>query len=66
MVSVPGGAEELVTESEDQDVLDHLLSKVVVNTEELILRPVRGKCALELAGALKVLAEGLLDLLRRG
>ena len=66
MVPVPGSAEELVTESEDQDVLDHLLSKVVVNTEKLVLGPVRGKCALELAGALKVLAEGLLNLLRRG
>jgi hypothetical protein len=62
MVSVPGCAKELVAESEDEDVLDHLLTKVVINTVELILVPVRGKRALKLSGAREIFAKRLLDL----
>jgi hypothetical protein len=62
VVPVPGCAKELVTEPEDEDVLDHLLTKVVVNTEELVLGPVRRKRLLELSGALKILTERLLNL----
>ena len=62
MVAVPVGAEELVAKSEDQDVLDHLLSKVVVDTENLLLLPVGLQGVLKLSGAAKVLAEGLLNL----
>lgn len=40
VVAVPVGAEELVAKSEDQNVLDHLLTKVVVDTEDLLLLPV--------------------------
>ena len=65
VVPVPGCAKELVTEPENQDVLDHFLTKVVVNTEELILCPVGRKRLLKLARALKILTEGLLDLCTR-
>jgi hypothetical protein len=40
VVTVPVGAEEFIAKSENQDVLDHLLTKVVVNTEDLLLLPV--------------------------
>jgi hypothetical protein len=62
VVTVPVGAEELVAKSEDQDVLDHLLTKVVVDTEDLLLLPVGLQGVLKLSGAAKVLAEGLLNL----
>jgi hypothetical protein len=62
VVAVPCCAEKFVSEPEDQDVLDHLLTKVVVNTEKLVLRPVGRECLLELAGALEVLSERLLNL----
>ena len=62
MVAVPGGSEELVAESKDEDVLDHLLSKVVINTEDLLFLPVWCESLLKLARAAKVLAEWLLNL----
>jgi hypothetical protein len=62
VVPVPGGAEELIAESKDEDVLHHLLAQVVVDSEDLVLGPVGRKGALEFAGAGKVFAEGLLDL----
>ncbi len=62
MVAVPGGIEELVSKSHNKDVLDHLLSKVVVNTENFLFLPVGVKGFLEIARALEVLAKGLLDL----
>jgi hypothetical protein len=65
VVSIPGGTEKLVTKSQDKNVLDHLLAKVVVNSENLVFGPVRAKCSLELSGATKIFPEGLLDLPRR-
>jgi hypothetical protein len=62
VVAVPVGAEELVAKSEDQDVLDHLLTEVVVDTEDLLLLPVGLQGVLKLSGAAKVLSEGLLNL----
>jgi hypothetical protein len=62
MVSVPGGAEELISKSQDQDVLDHLLTQVVVNSENFVLGPVWAQCSLQLSRATKVFSEGLLDL----
>jgi hypothetical protein len=41
VVSVPCSAEERVSKSEDQNILDHLLAKVVVNSEQLLLVPIR-------------------------
>lgn len=62
MVSVPGGAKELVTESQYQDVLDHLLAQVMINAEHLVLGPVGCEGALEFSRTAKVFSEGLLDL----
>lgn len=62
MVAVPCSVEELVAESQDEDVLDHLLTEVVVDTEDLLLLPVGVKSLLEIARALQILTEGLLDL----
>lgn len=62
MVAVPGCVEELVSKAEDKDVLDHLLTEVVVNTEDLLLLPVGLQGLLEVARALQVLAERLLNL----
>jgi len=63
VVPVPCGAKELVTESENEDVLDHFLAQVVINTVELIFGPVWCKRVLKLTGAGQIFAEGLLDLL---
>lgn len=62
VVTVPGGVEEFVSEAHDKDVLDHLLTQVVVDTEDLLFLPVRLQSLLEIARALKVLAERLLYL----
>ena len=62
VVPVPGSAKELVTKSQDQDVLHHLLTQVVVDTEDLIFHPIRRKSLLELTRAAKILTERLLDL----
>lgn len=62
VVTVPGGVEEFVSEAHDKDVLDHLLTQVVVDTEDLLFLPVRLQGLLEIARALKVLAERLLYL----
>jgi hypothetical protein len=51
VVPVPCRVEEGVTESENQQVLHHLFSEVVVNSEELILLPVRLKVGLKLSRA---------------
>jgi hypothetical protein len=62
VVSVPGGAQERVTETQDQNVLYHLLAEVVVDTEQLVLLPIRLEGLLKLAGASEILSEGFLDL----
>jgi hypothetical protein len=66
VVPVPSCAEELVTEPEDEDVLDHLLTKVMINAVKLILVPVGSKRTLELSGAREIFAKRLLDLFARG
>lgn len=63
VVTVPGSVEELVAKAHDEDVLDHLLTQVVVDTEDLLFLPVGLEGLLEVARALQVLTEGLLDLL---
>lgn len=63
VVTVPGGVEELVAKAHDEDVLDHLLTQVVVDTEDLLFLPVGLKGLLELTRALQVLTERLLNLL---
>ena len=61
-VLVPGRVHRDVGETEDKDVLDHLLTEVVIDTEDLLFFPVRVQSLLEVARALKILAEGLLNL----
>ena len=51
VMPVPRRVEEGVTESENQQVFHHLFSEVVVNSEELILLPVRLKVGLKLSRA---------------
>lgn len=63
-MAVPGGVEELVTKAHDEDVLDHLLAQVVVDTEDLLLLPVGLEGFLEFARAVEVLSKRLLDLYR--
>ena len=62
VVPVPGGAKELVTKPQNQNILDHLLAQVVVNSENLILSPVGAQCSLQLSRATKVFTERLLNL----
>jgi hypothetical protein len=62
VVTVPSGVEEFVAEAHDKDVLDHLLTQIVVNTEDLLFLPVGVKGFLEVTRALKVFTEGLLNL----
>jgi hypothetical protein len=49
VVAVPCGTKEFVAESENQQVFDHLLAKVVVDTEDLLLGPVRLQRLLQLS-----------------
>ena len=37
VVAIPVGTQEFITEADDQQILDHLLAQVVVNTEDLLL-----------------------------
>lgn len=62
VIPVPGRAEELVTKSQDQDILHHLLAQVMVNAEDLLLVPVWLQRLLQLPGAGQILSEWLLDL----
>lgn len=62
MVAVPGGTEKLVAESQNEDVLDHLLAQIVVDSEDLVLGPVGCQRLLQLSRTAQVLSEWLLDL----
>jgi hypothetical protein len=41
VVTIPGCAEELITKSQNQNILHHFLAQVVINTENLVLVPIR-------------------------
>lgn len=62
VVAVPGCVEELIAKAQNEDVLDHLLAQVMVNTEDLLFLPVGFEGRLKRAGALEVFAERLLNL----
>ena len=62
VVSVPGSAKEFVSKSQNENVFDHFLAQVMVNSEDLVLDPIRCKRALKLPRAGKVLSKRLLDL----
>lgn len=51
VVSIPCSTKEFITKPQDQDVLDHFLSKIMIDTENLILMPVWLQCLLQLSGA---------------
>lgn len=62
MVTVPRRVEELIAEPQNENVLDHLLTQVMINAEDLLLLPVGVQGLLQVARALEILTEGLLDL----
>ena len=63
MVTVPCGIEEFIAKPQYENVLDHFLTEVVVDTEEFLLLPIGLECFLEVAGASKILTKGFFDLL---
>ena len=58
---VPDRLEDAVREPKRQHVLHRLLAQVVVDPEDLPLDEVPGELVVELACALAIVAEGLLD-----
>lgn len=58
-VLVPAGAERNVGKAEHEDVLDHLLPEIMIDTERLVLCPVLLEGSQKLAAGLEVLAERL-------
>lgn len=60
VVSVPGSVQELVTEAQNQEVLDELLAQVVVDSEQFFLFEQGGQVLLQLVGRGQIVAEGLL------
>jgi hypothetical protein len=42
VMAVPSSIEERVSEPQNQQILDHLFTQIVVNAEDLILSPIRG------------------------
>ena len=63
-MTVPGGIEEFVSETHDEDILNHLLAQIMIDTEDLIFLPVRRQGLCESARALQVLAEWFFNLLQ--
>lgn len=61
MLAVPGRAKELVAEAEDEEVLDHFFTKVVVDAEDFGFFPIGFQGFFELAGARKIFAKRLLN-----
>ena len=62
VMPVPGSAEERVAETQDENVLHHLLTEIVVDAENLLLPPVGFKRLLQFTRACQVLAKWFLDL----
>lgn len=52
VVAIPGSVEESVAKAHNEDVLDHFLTQVVVNTEDFLFLPVRIEGLLQGARAL--------------
>ena len=49
VIPVPSGAEELVSESQNQEVLHHLLAEIMINAEDFFFLPVWLQCLLKLS-----------------
>jgi hypothetical protein len=63
VVTVPGGTKELVTESENENILNHLLAQIMIDTEDFLFLPVGLQSLLQFPRASEILAEWFLDLL---
>lgn len=61
-MTVPGGTEELVTESENEDILNHLLTQIMIDTEDFLLLPVGLQGFLQFPRASEILAEWFFNL----
>ena len=59
--AIPDGLEDRVREPKGEDVLDGLLRQVVIDPVDLVLAEVLVELGIELARALEVAAERLLD-----
>lgn len=62
VVTVPGGTKELVAESENKDVFNHLLAQIMINTEDFILLPVGLQGLLQFPRASEILAKWFFNL----
>ena len=60
VVSAPGGTKDHVSKSQADQVLHHLLAKVVINPVQLVLREQLLQVVTEVRGAGRVLTEGFL------
>ena len=60
-ILVPSGAQGDVGKTKHKDVFDHLFTKVMINAERFILRPVLLERSEKLARRLEVFPKGLLD-----
>ena len=59
VIPVPRGAKKLVSESQNEQVLDHFLSKVMVDPEDFLFLPVRLQGSLQLPRTGQILAKRL-------
>lgn len=62
MFTIPYRAENHVPEPKHQDVVYHLLPKVMVDAKDLLLSPVRFQCALQCSRTFKISTKRLLNL----
>jgi hypothetical protein len=62
VVTVPCGTKKLVTESENENVLNHLLAQIMIDTEDFLLLPVGLQGLLQFPRASKILAEWFFNL----
>ena len=49
VVTIPSRVQELIAESEDENVFDHFLAKVVINAKDLVFNPIWRKSTLQLS-----------------
>ena len=62
VIAVPCSPEELISEPEYEQVLDHFLPEIVVDSEELLFLPIRCQGFLKCPRALEIFAKRLLYL----
>jgi hypothetical protein len=62
VVTIPGGSKELIAEPENEEILNHLLAQIMVDTEDFLLPPVGLQGLLQFPRAFKILAEWFFNL----